>query len=129
MMALAMTSCADEDSTALLTDGIWNFSNMTTDSEDEGIKTLVAFAKALMTDATLEFQAGGDYIIDSPLIEEPETGTWSLIGDDQLIMTEEGEIPSTANIDELTKEKLSYIQTLINPQTQQAFSATTTWVK
>ena len=130
MLMITMTGCSDPEASAQLTDGIWNFSNMTTDSEDETTQGLIALAKALFTDATMEFQSGGDYIQDSPLLEEPETGTWSLIGDDQLIITPDGEnsIPSTANINELTKDKLVYVVTYVD-QELNPYTVTTTWTR
>ncbi|MEN8156787.1 MAG: lipocalin family protein [Bacteroidota bacterium] len=131
MMALAMTSCADPDSTTLLTDGIWNFSNMTTDSEDENIKTFIILGKALMSEGTLEFQEGGDYIMTSPAMEElgdPDTGTWTLVGDHTLTMTNADGIPSVNSIDELSKDKLIYVETFVD-QELGTHSVTMTWVR
>ena len=130
MLMLTMTGCSDPEASAQLTDGIWNFSNMTPDRKDETIKGFVALAKALFTDATMEFQDGGVYIQDSPLMEEPETGTWSLVGDDQLILTPDGDdsFPQPANINELTKDKLRYIQTFTDTELN-TYSVTTTWTR
>jgi hypothetical protein len=127
-LMLSMTACSDPDATTQLTDGIWKFRNMTTDSEDETIKGWVALGKALLTDATLEFQSDKTYLMDSPLMSEPETGTWSLIGDDQLILSPDDGVPSTANINELTKDKLQYIETYSDEQ-MNTYSFTTTWVR
>ncbi len=122
-----LSSC-EMDQNTLLTDGVWTFENLTTDSEDETTQSLIALAKALLTDAKLEFQVGGDYLITSPLLDEPTTGTWSLIGDDQLIMNPESGVTSTGNIETLTKSRLSYIETLID-QEMNTYSVTTTWVR
>ncbi len=122
-----LTSC-EKDQNTLLTDGAWAFENMTTDSEDETTQSFIALAKALFTDATLEFQADGNYLITSPLMEEPNTGTWSLIGDDQLIMNPEGEAASTGNIETLTKDQLTYIETFTDLNLN-TYSITTTWVR
>jgi hypothetical protein len=129
ILMVGMTSCADPEASALLTDGTWKFRNMTTNSEDETIKGLVALGKAILTDATLELNSNGEYIIDSPLLQDPETGSWELIGEDQLILTTDDGAPSTANIETLTKDKLSYIETFIEPESQTTYSVTTTWVK
>ncbi len=129
LMMLAMTSCADPDASTQLTDGIWNFDDMTTDSEDDNIKGLILLGKALLTDATMDFQSDKTYMMDSPLADEPETGTWSLIGDDQLILTPDDDgFPSTANINELTKDKLKYVETFVD-QEMNAYSVTTSWVR
>ena len=122
-----LSSC-DMDQNTLLTDGVWTFENLTTDSEDETIQSFIALAKALLTDATLEFQDGGDYLITSPLLDEPTTGTWSLVGDDQLIMNPEGEVASTGNIETLTKTRLIYTTTFTD-QEMNTYSVTTTWVR
>ena len=127
IFTVAFTGC-EKDPDTLLTDGIWNFETLTTDSEDEDIHSLVALAKALMTDATLEFQGAGTYIIDSPLMDNPTTGTWSLIGDDQLILDPDDELPSTANIETLTKKELTYLETYSDMQ-MNPYTITTTWIR
>ena len=101
---------------------------MTTTSEDETIISIVAFAKAVLTDATMEFQEGGTYILSSPLVEEPTTGEWSLIGEDQLVLDADDEVPSTANIETLTKDKLSYMETYVDDE-MNPYTLTTTWVR
>ena len=122
-----MTGCENDPST-LLTDGVWSFENLTSDSDDSDIQSWVALAKALMTDATLEFQSGGTYLITSPLAEEPTTGSWSLVGDDQLILNPEDQVASTANIETLSKKELKYIETYFD-QNQNTYSVTTTWTR
>ena len=126
-LLIGFTGCDTASNKSLLTDGAWTFSNLTTDSEDQLVTTLIIFAKALLTDATLEFQDDGNYLITSPLSEEPTTGTWELIVNDQLIMNPEGEVASTANIETLTKDKLKYIETMTDGET--TYSVTTTWVR
>ncbi len=127
IVLLTLTGC-ETDNTALLTDGVWKFENMTTDSDDETIKGVVALGKALLTDATMEFQSGGEYILTSPLVEDPETGSWSLIGDDQLILDADDQPPSTANIETLTKKELKYIETYVDENIE-SYSLTTTWTR
>jgi hypothetical protein len=127
MILISLTGCEKEPST-LLTDGVWDFDNMTTDSQDESIKSLVAFAKAIFTDAKLEFNTDGSYLLTSPLLEEPITATWSLVGDDQLILNEEDGGTSTANIENLDKKELKYIETYVD-QNMNSYSVTTTWVR
>ena len=123
-----LSGCETETNKQLLTNGIWTFSNLASDTEDQTLQTFVLLAKALLTDATLEFQDDGTYLIASPLSDEPSTGTWELIGNDQLIMTSDGDLPSTGNIESLTKEKLSYIETMVDDELG-TYSVTTTWVR
>jgi len=115
---LALTGC-DKDNATLLTEGVWTFQDLTTDSENETVISIVSLAKALLTDATMEFQEGGTYIMDSPLVENSTTGEWQLIGD---------ETPSTSNIETLTKDKLSYSETFVDGQ-MNTYVVTTTWVR
>ena len=122
-----MTQC-ELDNKTLLTDGIWNFKNLTTNSEDETTQDLIFLVKALMTDGTMEFQGDGNYIMDAPLLDEPVTGTWSLIGDDQLILTAEGELPMTNNIETLSKKELKSIQTITDTELN-TYSLTFSWGK
>ena len=126
-LMFSLTGC-ETDNKTLLTDGVWNFQNMTTDSEDETIVSLIALGKALLTDATLEFQEAGTYIITSPLTDDPSTGDWSLIAE-QIIMTPDGdELPSTSNIETLTKDKLSYKETFVDGQ-MNSYKVTTIWTR
>ena len=127
ILMLTLTGC-ETDNTVLLTDGVWDFENLTSDSEDELIQGFIAIGKAVLTDATMEFQTSGDYILDSPLLDDPETGTWSLIGDDQLILDAEDELPSTGNIETLTKKELKYMETYVD-ENQEAYTITTTWTR
>ena len=126
-LLITFTGC-EKDPVTLLTGDVWTFENLTTDTDDETIRSLVALGKALLTDATLEFQEDKTYIITSPLMQDPTTGTWSLIGEDQLILDPDDELSSTANIEILTKKELSYLETYIDMD-QNPYSVTTTWIR
>ncbi|MDF1573082.1 MAG: hypothetical protein P1P82_15850 [Bacteroidales bacterium] len=128
LMLMGTSGCAGDPNT-LLSDGIWDFEDFTTTSEDDNIKSLVALGKAFMTDATMEFQADSRYIMTSPLSDDPETGTWELVGDDQLIINPDGDGgTSTANIDVLTRKQLSYVETF-NSMGGDTYTVTTVWVR
>lgn len=121
-----LTSC-EKDQNTLLTDGAWTFENVTTDSENERIQSIIASSKELITDTILEFQADGNFLITSPHMDEPDSGTWSLIGDDQLIMHPEGQEVSTQIIETLTKSQLTLIET--NTELSNPYSITSTWIR
>lgn len=127
ILMLSLTAC-DKDNSTLLTDGVWTFQSLTTDSDDDDIVGLVALGNAILTDATLELQEGGTYILTSPLVDDPTTGEWQLIGDDQLILDPDDELPSTSNIETLTKDKLSYMETFVDAQ-MNSYTVTTTWTR
>ena len=122
---LTLTGC-ETDNATLLTDGVWTFQSMTTDSEESSIISLVSLAQALLTEATMEFQEGGTYILTSPLAENPTTGEWELIGEDQLIIDPDDETSSTSRIEALTKDKLSYTESFVDGQ-MNPYKVTSTW--
>ena len=124
---LTLTGCGTDNST-LLTDGVWTFQSMTTDSDESNIISLVSLGQALLTEATMEFQEGGSYILTSPLVANPTTGEWQLVGEEQLILDPDGEASSTSNIETLTKDRLSYVETFEGGQVN-PYKVTTTWVR
>ena len=124
---MLLTAC-ETDNATLLTDGVWTFQDMTSDSEESAVISLVSLAKALLTDASMEFQEGGTYILTSPLVENPTTGEWQLIGEDQLVLDPEDEGASTSNIETLTKDKLSYSESFVDGQ-MNTYKVTTSWTR
>jgi hypothetical protein len=101
---------------------------MTTDSEESAIISLVSLGPALLTEATMEFQEGGTYILDSPFVEIPATGEWELIGEDQLIIDPDDDASSTSRIETLTEDKLSYVEAFVDGQ-MNSYKVTTAWVR
>jgi len=124
---LSLTAC-ETDSETLLTEGVWTFKSMTTDSEDSAIISLVSLGQALLTGATMELQEGGSYILDSPLVENPTTGEWDLIGEDQLILDPDNGASSTSRLKTLTEDKLSYTEDFVDGQ-MNPYKVTSTWTK
>jgi hypothetical protein len=124
---MLLTAC-ETDNATLLTDGVWTFEDMTSDSEESAVISLVSLAKALLTDASMEFQEGGNYILTSSLVENPTTGEWQLIGEDQLVLDPEDEGASTSNIETLTKDKLSYSENFEDGQ-MNTYTLTTSWTR
>lgn len=101
---LMLSSCKKDDLT-LLTAHTWNFNKMTTNSSDENIQAMVAFAGAMLSGATLEFNEGGTYVLDSPMAENPETGTWELSDDGKtLYIDNDAMMVVTLTDDELVLE-------------------------
>jgi hypothetical protein len=123
-----MLSSCEKDSTVSLTDGIWTFEDMRTDSEVSSHISLVSLAEALLTGSTLEFQEGGTYILSSPFAEDPTTGDWELIGNEQLVLKPDGEPVSTSNIETLTRAKLAYWESFVDSK-MNSYTVTTTWIR
>jgi len=128
LISMMLLSACESDNATLLTDGVWTFQSMTTDSDDSSIISLVSLGQALLTEATMEFQEGGTYILDSPLVENPITGEWELIGDDQLFLDPDNEVSSTSKIEALTKDKLSYTESFVDGQ-MNTYEVTSTWTR
>jgi hypothetical protein len=126
LLALLMLTACENDNATLLTDGLWTFEDMSTDSNESAIISLVSLSEAILTGATLEFQEDGTYILRSALVELPTTGQWELIGDDRLVMEPDGESSSTSSIQTLSKNKLSYSEDFLDAQ-QKSYTVTTTW--
>jgi len=126
VLLLNLSSC-QKDRVTLLTDGVWKFENITTNSENETIKTIVAGFKAVYTDGTMQFFSDGTYIKEYPLIDD-ETGNWELVGETQLVFTPDGGLVQTASIDKISKSELVYLETFIEGD-QNTFTTVTTWVK
>jgi hypothetical protein len=124
---LMLTACEKESST-LLTDGIWSFEDMRTDSQVSAVISLVSLGEALLTGATLEFQEDGSYMLSSALAEDPVTGQWRLVGEDRLILEPEGEDASTNQIETLSRNKLSYSESFEDDQ-MNSYKVTSTWVR
>ena len=128
LLAMLMLTACEHDNATLLTDGIWNFKDMTTDSDESAIISLVSLGEAILTGATLEFQEDGTYILSSALVENPTIGQWELIGDDRLVMEPDGESSSTSTIQTLSRDKLSYSEDFLDAQ-QNSYTVTTTWAR
>ena len=126
IMLLSLSSC-EKDRVTLLTDGVWKFENITTNSSDDAIKVIVAGLKAIYTDGTMEFFSDGTYIKEFPLIDD-ETGSWELMGETQLVFSPDAGGVQTASIDKISKKELVYIETYLDPD-QNPFNTTTTWVR
>ena len=121
---LSLNSC-NKDNLELLSDTLWNFEDFSTESENTNIQSLVALGKAVLTDGTLEFEGGGAYTLNSPLMDE-EVGTWELVGSNQIIFTSSNPKPP-ATIEELTKKKLVYYETYVYED--ETYSIEYVWVK
>ena len=124
---MLLTAC-ETDNEALLTDGVWTFQDMTSDSEESAVISLVSLAKALLNGASMEFQEGGTYILTSPQVENPTTGEWQITGEDQLTLDPDDAGASTSNIETLTKDKLSYSEIFVDGQ-MNTYTVTTSWTR
>ena len=126
IVILSFSSC-EKDRITLLTDGVWKFENITTNSDDDAIKAIVAGLKAVYTDGTMQLFSDGTYVKEYPIIED-ESGTWELVGETQLVFSPDVGGIQTASIDRITKKELVYLETFVD-QDQNPFNTTTTWVK
>ncbi len=109
-LLLALGSCS-QDANTQLTDGAWVFQDMTTTSEDSTIIAFITLAKYALDASTLVFNEDKTFVIDAPRLQEAETGTWSVVAEEKLIMTyDDNSAPSTSTIDVLSKSELKYTE-------------------
>jgi hypothetical protein len=127
IIMLTFTGC-ERDNQALLTKGVWTFKQMTTDSQNDTITSMITLSNDLFKDVTMEFQEGGTYIKTFPLTEEAETGEWQLIASDQLILDPDNGEVTSSNIETLTKRKLSYLDTFVDGL-MDPYTITTVWIQ
>jgi len=123
---LMLLSGCEKDHATLLSAGIWSFEDMSTDSEESAVISIVSLTEALLTDAKLEFKEGGTYLINAPFLQEPIAGDWQLIGEDQLVLEPDGKTSSTSRIKMLTRDELVYSEEFVYGQAEE-YTVTTTW--
>ena len=121
---ISVSSC-QKDNLELLSDTTWDFEDFSTDSENTTIQGLIDVGKAILTDGTLDLNSDGTYTMDSPIIDA-ETGTWELVGTNQILFTEDG-ISRPATLEEVTKSKLVYFETYVYES--ESYSVKYVWVK
>lgn len=127
LVLIAGFSGCKKDNLTLLTDGVWKFDKISTNSNNELVQDVITLTSVLMTGSTLQFFDDGTYEMDSPLLDEPTTGTWELVGNSLLTMTPDGEVPDPpSTIDELSKDKLVLIDTLVDDEGA-TFNTTTSY--
>lgn len=127
-ISMVFTSCTGDSSTKL-TNGIWDFSDLTSTSENETTQSFIAFGKAVMVDGTIEFMEDGSYVQTSPLVDDI-LGIWEIIGEDQLVISIDGSSgTSTSTIEVLTNKKLQFFEIFNEALSSDTYTTTTSWVK
>jgi len=95
----------EPDRTALLTNHVWKFSQLTTSSTNSNIQLGVNLAAALMTNATLTFAANGTYTM--VVLSQPDAGIWELDASETTLTLNKGtEDESVQQIIKLTSSVL-----------------------
>ncbi len=99
--------CGKDDlsSSELLTAHPWKFVKAETTSSDTSVIQGVALINAFLTNTVVTFNADGTYTLTSPLINDPETGTWTLSSDGKLLTIksngdDEGDVNRVARLTE-----------------------------
>lgn len=96
MLLLTIPACEKLTDRELLTDHIWRWNKMTTNSTDTDVQNLVAVMSALMTNGTFEFRDDGTYTMT--VLNNSDDGTWDLSDDGNTF---------TMDSDEMTVVKLT----------------------
>lgn len=129
-IVFAFTACesaTEIENEALLKDGVWTFDDLTTESDDEAVITLVTAAKAAFTDATMELRDDGSYLQYITLTQDSIEGSWSLVLETRFILTPEGKLPLTSTIETLTANSLVYKED--KSYLDYDYNLTTSWVR
>jgi hypothetical protein len=107
-VVLAMTlntGCGKDDTPSnkeLLTSHPWKFDKATTTSTDTSVLQGIALINAFMMNSVVTFNVDGTYTLTSPLINDPETGTWELSSDEKLL-TIKSDGDSDADVNRITR--------------------------
>jgi len=100
-MLFAITGCEKLSDEELLTNHVWKWDKMTTNSTNEDVKTIVAFSNALMTGGVFDFKPNGTYSLTVSAFSYEDSGTWELLDSKTLKMDDD-----EMNIIKLTKDEL-----------------------
>jgi hypothetical protein len=107
-LALVMavnSGCGKDDkisTSELLTSHPWTFVKAMSTSTDTTVQQGVALINAFMTNVEVTFNVDGTYTLTSPLINDPETGTWELSSDEKLL-TIKSDGDSDADVNRITR--------------------------
>ena len=105
---MAMNSgCGKDDDLStkeLLTAHPWKFVKAETTSTDSSVIQGIAIINAFMTNSVVTFNADGTYTLTSPLLNDPETGTWELSSDEKLLtIKSDGESSSNGDVNRIVR--------------------------
>lgn len=124
---LFSTGCEKLNDEELLTDHIWKFKEITTNSTDQNVISIVAFVNALMTNSTMEFKKNGTFTLS--MLNQSESGTWELSDDGKTLYTTD----SNGDTDEMTVVKLTKDDLILQGEevdnTYGTYSVTMHWTK
>ncbi len=124
LFTLSCEKLSDED---LLTDHIWRYKEITTNSTDPNILSIISLANALMTGATMDFKKDGTFTLSAS--NQTETGTWELLNDGKILYT----TTSGGDDDEMTVVKLTKDELVLQGEevssTYGTYSVTMYWIK
>lgn len=123
--------CEKEDDLSkeeLLTFHVWRFSDMTANTDTQGVLDLITLAKALMTGGTINFDDDGTYSMTA--MGQTETGTWELSADETTLTIDDDDgtvDPSETTITNLTLSKMEWEDE--GNYLDEIFTTTTVWIK
>jgi len=124
--ALGCEKDANLSDEELLTSHIWRFSEMTANTDNADVLSLIGFAEALMTVGTVNFHEGGVYTMTA--MQQSDDGIWELSADGTTLTMDKGtEDESATTLASITLSKMTweddgdYLGTL--------FTTTTVWIK
>ena len=126
--ALSCEKDEDLSKEELLTAHVWKFSKMTADTDNQDALALIAFAEALMTGGTLNFDDDGTYSMTA--MQQTETGTWELSADETTLTLDDDDgtvDPSETTLAKLTLSTMEWEDE--GSYLDETFTTTTVWIK
>lgn len=112
----------------LLTSHVWRFSDITANTDTQDVLDLIAFAKALMTGGTINFDDDGTYSMTA--MQQTETGIWELSADEKTLIMDDDDgtvDPSETTLASITLSKMEWEDE--GNYLGEIFTTTTVWIK
>lgn len=101
VILFSLYGCKKLSDDELISNHIWKWDKMTTNSTNEDIKTWVAFSNALMAGGVFDFKPDGTYTITVSAFSYEDSGTWELLSSKKMKMDDD-----EMDIIKLTKDEL-----------------------
>ena len=106
---IIFSSCNKETDEDILVSKTWTFNKLETNTTDSLLILMVDFVEALMTGATFSFNEDGKFT--QTVLNESETGTWSLSDDEKKITMADDSTSTVYDVINITESEFSYYET------------------
>ncbi len=126
LILCAFISCEKEE-TEILTDGVWKFEKLVTDSSDPALIHIVENEEVLREGGRMILREDGSYSLNWADPKPDENGIWVLNYHSELVLTDETGLSVTYFIKRLEKSELVVFEGIKDGT--EFYSQFTTWVR